>query len=163
MPILDKILGKPLSSKSRKKQELSVLTGVPALGLDSLSSTAYGPEAALTVLLSAGIIGLHYFFTISLLVVLVLVSLYFSYRQTAAAYPQGGGSYIVASDNLGRNYGLGAAISLILDYLLNVTVGISAGVGAIVSAIPSLHPYTLILCLAILLKQFNLECCFRMM
>ncbi|MCW8444301.1 APC family permease [Fluoribacter gormanii] len=151
MPIIDKILGKPLSSKSRKKQELTVLTGVPALGLDSLSSTAYGPEAALTVLLSAGIIGLHYFFTISLLVVLVLLSLYFSYRQTAAAYPKGGGAYIVASDNLGRKYGLGAAISLILDYLLNVTVGISAGVGAIVSAIPSLHPYTLILCLAILL------------
>ncbi|EEZ95677.1 putative membrane protein [Legionella longbeachae D-4968] len=77
--------------------------------------------------------------------------LYFSYLQTAAAYPEKGGAYIVASENLGKKYGLGAAISLILDYLLNVTVGISAGVAAIVSAVPSLHPYTLVLCLAILL------------
>lgn len=151
MPLIDKILGKPLSLKSKKKQELSVLTGVPALGLDAMSSTAYGPEAALTVLLSSGVIGLHYFFTISLLVVLVLMSLYFSYLQTTAAYPGGGGAYVVASDNLGKKYGLGAAISLILDYLLNVTVGISAGVGVIVSAIPALQPYTLTLCLVILL------------
>ncbi|MGM9452185.1 APC family permease [Legionella bozemanae] len=150
MSLIDKILGKPLTLKSKKKQELSVLTGVPALGLDALSSTAYGPEAALTVLLPAGIIGLHHFFTISLFVVLVLMSLYFSYMQVIAAYPQGGGAYIVAGDNLGRKYGIGAAISLILDYLLNVTVGISAGVGAIVSAIPALQPYTLTLCLAIL-------------
>ncbi|CAM2788415.1 aminoacid/polyamine transporter [Legionella steigerwaltii] len=151
MSIIDKILGKPLSLRSRKTQELSILTGVPALGLDALSSTAYGPEAALAVLLPAGIIGLNHFFTISILVVIVLMSLYFSYMQTTAAYPNGGGAYIVASDNLGKKYGLGAAISLILDYLLNVTVGISAGVGAIVSAIPALHPYTLTLCLVILL------------
>lgn len=151
MSLLDKILGKPLTLKAKKKQQLSIFTGVPALGLDSLSSTAYGPEAALTVLLPAGIIGLHYFFTISLIVVLVLMFLYFSYLQTAAAYPEKGGAYIVASENLGKKYGLGAAISLILDYLLNVTVGISAGVAAIVSAVPSLHPYTLVLCLAILL------------
>ncbi|KTC89717.1 APC family permease [Fluoribacter dumoffii] len=150
MSIIDKILGKPLPLRSREKQELSVLTGVPALGLDSLSSTAYGPEAALAILLPTGVIGLSYFFSISLLVVLVLMSLYFSYLQTAAAYPGGGGAYVVASDNLGKKYGLGAAISLILDYLLNVTVGISAGVGAIVSAIPSLLPYTLSLCLIIL-------------
>jgi amino acid transporter len=150
MSIIDKILGKPLSLRSRKKQELSIHTGVPALGLDGLSSTAYGPEAALTILLPVGAVGLHYFFTISLLVVIVLISLYFSYLQTIAAYPTGGGAYTVASDNLGKKYGLGAAISLILDYLLNVTVGISAGVGAIVSAIPQLQPYTLILCLLIL-------------
>lgn len=151
MSIIDKILGKPLSLRARKSQELSILTGVPALGLDALSSTAYGPEAALAILLPAGVIGLHHFFAISLLVVVVLLSLYFSYMQTTAAYPNGGGAYIVASDNLGKKYGLGAAISLILDYLLNVTVGISAGVGAIVSAIPALHPYTLTLCLVILL------------
>ncbi|KTD70456.1 hypothetical protein Lste_0607 [Legionella steelei] len=151
MSIIDKILGKPLSLRARKSQELSILTGVPALGLDALSSTAYGPEAALAILLPAGVFGLHHFFAISLLVVVVLLSLYFSYMQTTAAYPNGGGAYVVASDNLGKKYGLGAAISLILDYLLNVTVGISAGVGAIVSAIPALHPYTLTLCLVILL------------
>ncbi|KTD06159.1 aminoacid/polyamine transporter [Legionella gratiana] len=151
MSLINKILGKPLTLKAKKKQELSILTGIPALGLDSLSSIAYGPEATLTILLPAGIIGLHYFFALSLLVVLVLIFLYFSYLQTAAAYPERGGAYVVASDNLGKKYGLGAAISLMLDYLLNVTVGISAGVGALVSAIPSLHPYTLTLCLAILL------------
>lgn len=150
MSLINKIIGKPLSLKSEKKQELSVMTGVPALGLDALSSTAYGPEAALTILLPLGVMGLHYSFLISVLVVVVLMSLYFSYRQTAAAYPVGGGAYIVASDNLGRKYGLWAAISLILDYLLNVAVGISAGVGAIVSAVPELQNHTLSLCLVIL-------------
>lgn len=95
MSIIDKILGKPLPLRSREKQELSVLTGVPALGLDSLSSTAYGPEAALAILLPTGVIGLSYFFSISLLVVLVLMSLYFSYLQTAAAYPGGGGRMLL--------------------------------------------------------------------
>ena len=151
MSLLNKIFGRPLARNASKKQELSVMTGVPALGLDALSSTAYGPEAALTVLLPLGLVGLHQFFTISLLVVVVLISLYLSYLQTAAAYPEGGGAYIVTSDNLGKKYGLWAAISLILDYLLNVAVGISAGVGAIVSAVPSLHEHTLILCLIILL------------
>ncbi|MCE0723103.1 MULTISPECIES: APC family permease [Legionella] len=151
MSFINRIFGKPLSLKSKKQQELSILTGVPAIGLDSLASTAYGPEAALVMLLPAGIIGLHYFFPISLLVVVVLLFLYVSYLQTAAAYPEKGGAYTVASDNLGKKYGVGAAISLLLDYLLNVTVGISAGVGAILSAIPALHPYTLTLCLVILL------------
>ncbi|WP_425171014.1 APC family permease [Legionella sp.] len=127
------------------------MTGVPALGLDALSSTAYGPEAALTILLPLGVVGLNYSFLISVLLVVVMMSLYFSYRQTAAAYPNGGGAYIVSSDNLGRKYGLWAAISLILDYLLNVAVGISAGVGVIVSALPALQNHTLILCLGILL------------
>lgn len=151
MSLINKIFGKPLSLSSMKKQQLSVMTGVPALGLDALSSTAYGPEAALTILLPLGVVGLNYSFFISILVVVVLMALYFSYRQTAAAYPDGGGAYIVASDNLGRKYGLWAAISLILDYLLNVAVGISAGVGAIVSAVPELQEHTLSLCLVILL------------
>lgn len=150
MSLINKIFGRPLTLKSVKKQELTIYTGVPALGLDALSSTAYGPEAALTILLSLGAVGLHYSFLISILVVIVLMSLYFSYLQTAAAYPKGGGAYIVASANLGRKYGLWAAISLILDYLLNVAVGISAGVGAIVSAVPWLHTHTLSLCLIIL-------------
>ncbi|MDR3503572.1 MAG: APC family permease [Legionella sp.] len=151
MSLINKIFGRPLASSAAKKQELTIMTGVPALGLDALSSTAYGPEATLTILLSLGAVGLHYSFLISGLVVVVLISLYFSYLQTAAVYPKGGGAYIVASDNLGRKYGLWAAISLILDYLLNVAVGISAGVGAVVSAIPELQQHTLALCLIILL------------
>jgi amino acid transporter len=81
----------------------------------------------------------------------LLSIVYFSYRQTIAAYPTGGGSYIVASANLGQRVGLFAGAALMIDYILNVAVGISAGVGAMVSAFPSLQPYTLRLCLAILL------------
>lgn len=150
MSILDKILGRPLATGERKKLELSVLTGVPAIGLDTFASTAYGPEAALMILLPLGVAGLHYFFYITIAVVVLLFILYFSYQQTAAAYP-GGGAYIVASRNLGKRVGIWAAIALLLDYLLNVAVGISAGIGAIVSAIPSLQPYTLALCLFVLL------------
>ena len=150
MSFINKLLGRPLSLKARKKQELTIMTGVPALGLDALASTAYGPEATLMILLPLGLAGLHYFFVIMLFVVFTLLSIYLSYQQTAAAYPKGGGAYIVASDNLGKNIGLWAAVSLLLDYLLNVAVGISAGVGAIVSAIPFLYPYTLTLCLLVL-------------
>lgn len=95
--------------------------------------------------------GLKYFPIIILIIVLNLATLYLSYRQTIAAYPGGGGAYIVASDNLGTLPGLCAGVALLLDYLLNVAVGIAAGVGAVVSAIPALHPYTLTLCLLVLL------------
>jgi amino acid transporter len=81
----------------------------------------------------------------------LLSIVYFSYRQTIAAYPTGGGSYIVASANLGQRVGLFAGAALMIDYILNVAVGISAGVGAMVSAFPSLQLHTLRLCLAILL------------
>ncbi len=151
MPLLDKILGRRLASWEGAKQKLSVLTGVPVLGLDALASTGYGPEAALTILLPLGVMGLSYFPIIILAIVVNLGALYLSYRQTIATYPNGGGAYIVAKDNLGIHAGLCAGVALLLDYLLNVAVGIAAGVGAVVSAIPALHPYTLPLCLLVLL------------
>src|SRR5258708_19694739 len=80
----------------------------------------------------------------------VVVIVYFSYRQTIAAYPSGGGSYTVARFNLGVSAGLLAAAALMADYILTAAVGISAGVGALVSAIPSLLPHTVSLCLGIL-------------
>lgn len=150
MSILDKIFGKRLASGADRRETLSIMTGVPALGLDALSSSAYGPEAALMVLLPLGLLGLDYFFVISLLIVATLIILYLSYQQTTAAYPSGGGAYIVASDNLGKKAGLWAAVALLIDYLLNVAVGISAGVGVVVSVIPMLHPYILELCLFVL-------------
>ncbi len=150
MSFWEKIFGRPLASGQRKKQELTILTGVAALGLDAFASTAYGPEAALMILLPLGAAEAHYFSFITLAIIAMLITLYLSYQQTTAAYPMGGGAYIVASDNLGRKAGLWAAIALLLDYLLNVAVGISAGIGALVSAIPALQPYTLILCLAVL-------------
>lgn len=151
MSLFDKICGRPLRSTQSKKQELTIWTGVPALGLDALASTAYGPEAALLILLPLGAQGLQYFLPITLMMLGVLFILYFCYQQNSAAYPGGGGAYVVARNNLGRKTGLFAGIALMLDYLLNVTVGISAGIGAVVSAIPALQPYTLILCLIVLL------------
>jgi amino acid transporter len=151
MSLLGKILGRRLATWEAANQRLSVLTGVPVLGLDALASTGYGPEAALTILLPLGVMGLSYFPFIILAIIVNLGALYLSYRQTIAAYPDGGGAYIVAKDNLGIHAGVCAGVALLLDYLLNVAVGIAAGVGAVVSAIPALHPYTLPICLLVLL------------
>jgi len=150
MSIIDLIFGKPVATSESKKEELSVWTGVPVLGLDALASTGYGPEAALIVLSAMGASGLHYYFAIVLLIVAQLGTLYFSYRQTAEAYPSGGGAYNVAKDNFGPHAALWAAVALLLDYTLNVAVGISAGIGVVVSAIPSLQSRTLLLCLLVL-------------
>jgi amino acid transporter len=151
MSLRDIIFGRPLASSEEKKEKLAVFSGVPVLGLDALASTGYGPEAALIILLPLGAAGLRYYPLIVLAIVVQLAALYLSYRQTAAAYPNGGGAYTVAKDNLGVRAGQWAAVALLLDYLLNVVIGISAGVGAVVSAVPSLYPYILILCLAVLL------------
>ena len=151
MSLLDKVLGPRLASWEAAKQKLGVITGVPVLGLDALASTGYGPEAALTILLPLGVMGLSYFPVSMICVVATLVALYLSYLQTIAVYPNGGGAYVVAKDNLGALSGLCAGVALLVDYLLNVAVGIAAGVGAVVSAVPALHPYTLPLCLLVLL------------
>ena len=150
MSIIDLIFGKPVATSESKKEELSVWTGVPVLGLDALASAGYGPEAALTVLSVAGANGLHSYFVIVVLIVAELGMLYLSYRQTAEAYPGGGGAYNVAKDNFGSQAALWAAVALLLDYTLNVAVGISAGIGVVVSALPSLQPRTLALCLLVL-------------
>src|SRR5215472_7479162 len=99
MALLDKILGRPLRSSEATKEQLSVLTGVPVLGLDALSSTAYGPEAALSILVVAGSLGLNYLPLITIAILSLLAILYVSYRQTIAAYPDGGGAYVVAREN----------------------------------------------------------------
>src|SRR5579884_4253873 len=150
MPLADLLLGRPLSTTEEQQQRIGAAQGVPTFGLDALSSAAYGPEAALTILLPLGMAGLHWIVPLSAAIIVLLAIVYFSYRQTIAAYPGGGGSYTVASQNLGARAGLLAGAALMIDYLLNVAVGISSGVGALVSAAPSLQPYTLTLCLVIL-------------
>ena len=150
MSLLDKLLGRPLKSSETKKEELGVATGVPVLGLDALASTAYGPEAALTILVPLGMTGLHYMPMVTIGILALLATVYMSYRQTAAAYPGGGGAYIVAKDNLGMGAGVAAGTALLLDYMLNVAVGISAGVGAVLSAVPTLQEYRLAFCLLVL-------------
>jgi amino acid transporter len=148
--IADMLFGRPLATEEEKAERIGPLKGIPIFGLDALSSAAYGPEAALTLLIPLGMGGVVYIWPITVGIVILLSIVYFSYRQTIAAYPQGGGSYTVASENLGGGAGLLAAAALMIDYVLTAAVGISAGVGALVSAVPSLQSQTLRLCLGIL-------------
>jgi amino acid transporter len=150
MSLIRFLVGRRLANTEAEGKRIGLGPAIPAMGLDALSSAAYGPEATLSVLIAAGAAGVGLTLPISAAIVLLLFILYFSYRQTIAAYPHNGGSYTVASDNLGVYPGLLAATALMIDYTLNVAVGISAGVGALISAIPPLQPYILPLCLAIL-------------
>jgi amino acid transporter len=154
MAISDRILnlcfGKPLATSEERAEHIGPLAGIPIFGLDALSSAAYGPEAALTLLIPLGLLGVKYIVPVSGAIVILLAIVYMSYRQTIEAYPHGGGSYTVASQNLGEGAGLLAAAALMIDYILTASVGISAGVGALISAMPSLQPHTLELCLVVL-------------
>ena len=150
MSLRNLLLGRPLASHEEGEQRVGPVAGIPMLGLDALSSAAYGPEAAMTLLIPLGAAGLGYIGPISTVIIILLLIVFLSYRQTIAAYPAGGGSYTVARQNLGLFPGLLAAAALLLDYVLVVAVGISAGVGALVSAVPALQPHTLLLCLGIL-------------
>src|ERR1017187_5011390 len=150
MSVLDFLFGPPLRSDADREERIGPAAGIPIFGLDALSSAAYGPEAALTLLIPLGAAGIAYIFPISVSIVILLAIVYFSYRQTIEAYPNGGGSYTVATENLGDGAGLLAAAALMIDYVLTAAVGISSGVGALISAVPSLQPRTLELCLGIL-------------
>ncbi len=148
MSIVNVVFGRPLASSEAESQQIGVAKGVPVFGLDALGSAAYGPEAALTLLIPLGVAGLAYLVPLSLIIIAVLAVVYFSYRQTIEAYPKGGGSYTVAHQNLGMFPGLLAGSALLIDYTLDAAVGISAGVAALTSAFPALHPWTLTLCLS---------------
>ena len=146
----DLLFGRPLASGEQKTERIGPLQAIPILGLDALASAAYGPEAALTVLWEGGRDGSAFIVPISAAIIVLLVIVCWSYRQTIEAYPDGGSSYTVARENLGHIRGLLAAATLCTDYVLNVAIGISAGVGAFVSAVPTLLPHALSICLAIL-------------
>ncbi len=150
MGLINVVFGRPLASSEDEGQRITPTQGIPTFGLDALSSAAYGPEAALTILLVLGLGGVQYIVPLTFAVIGLLIIVYFSYRQTIAAYPMGGGSYTVAKENLGNGAGVLAGAALMIDYLLNVAVGISAGIGALVSAVPRLQPHTLAMCLAVL-------------
>ncbi|HET7321040.1 MAG TPA: APC family permease, partial [Longimicrobiaceae bacterium] len=150
MSLRELLFGRRLRTEEQEAEKIGPLRGVPILGLDALASVAYGPEAALTVLIVLGAGATRYIGPISAVIIALLLLVYLSYRQTIAAYTNGGGAYTVASENLGATAGLLAASALCLDYVLNVAVAVSAGVGAIVSALPALLPHTLALGLGIL-------------
>ena len=151
MDLNNLLFGKPLRSSDEAGEKLGPIGGLSVFGLDALSSAAYGPEAALTLLIVLGAAGISYIVPITVSIIILLTIVYFSYRQTIQAYPNGGGSYTVARENLGEFPGLLAAAALMIDYVLTAAVGISAGVGALVSAAPSLLSHTLAICIVILL------------
>jgi amino acid transporter len=151
MNLLDLVVGKPIRTSDERAEQIGPTQGIPIFGLDGLSSAAYGPEAALSLLIPLGIVGVRYIVPVSAAIITLLVIVYFSYLQTIAAYPSGGGSYTVARFNLGAPAGLLAAAALLADYILTAAVGISAGVGALISAVPSLLPHTVSICVGILI------------
>lgn len=151
MSLFDVLFGRPLANSEQRAEHIGSAPGVPIFGLDALTSAAYGPEAALTLLIPLGVAGVHHIIPVSLAIIILLLIVFFSYRQTIDAYPNGGGSYTVASENLGTLPSLLAAAALMIDYVLTAAVGISAGVGALVSVDPGqLQRHTLGICLAIL-------------
>ncbi len=134
------LLGPPLRSSAIARERMRKLVALPVLSADALSSVAYGPEAMLAVLVLAGSGGLSYSLPIAGAIAFLMFAVGASYRQTIRAYPHGGGSYIVATDNLGRMAGLAAAAGLTTDYILTVAVSVASGLEAVTSAIPSLAP-----------------------
>src|ERR1700733_8878494 len=146
MGFVNVLFGRPMASSEDEGERITPVQGIPTFGLDALSSAAYGPEAALTILLPLGLLGVRYIVPLTFAIIVLLAIVYFSYRQTIEAYPHGGGSYTVARENLGEGAGLLAAAALMIDSVLTAAVGISAGVGALISAVPSLQPHTLELC-----------------
>src|SRR3989475_12965942 len=106
MSLIDLLVGRPLKSSEERGEKLGPAAGIAIFGLDALSSAAYGPEAALTLLIPLGAAGITYILPISASIIILLSIVYFSYRQTIEAYPTGGGSYTVARHNLGTFAGV---------------------------------------------------------
>jgi amino acid transporter len=144
------LIGRPLPHSALAKEQITPVEGLSALSLDALTSVAYGPEAIIVVLATAGATALHLVLPITIVIVVLLAILVFSYCQVIAAYPGGGGAYAVSRDNFGAHVSLVAAAALVVDYTLTVAVSIAAGVGALSSAFPSIHSATVPICLGIL-------------
>ena len=145
------LLGKPLKSAENDDQNLSRFAALALLSSDALSSIAYGTEQIVVVLITLSAAAIWYSLPIAAFVIILLVSLTLSYRQIIHAYPHGGGAYVVSSENLGKNAGLIAGGSLLIDYMLTVAVSVSAGAEAITSAIPALYGHQVIISVVIVL------------
>ena len=144
------LIGAPLRSAAVAHERMRKLIALPVLSSDALSSVAYGPEAMITVLALAGGAALGAALPIAAAIVVLMLAVGLSYRQIVRAYPGGGGSYVVASANLGELPGLFAAAGLMIDYVLTVAVSVSAGIAAVTSAVPGLHSATVPLGLAVI-------------
>ncbi|HKR55110.1 MAG TPA: APC family permease [Gemmatimonadales bacterium] len=139
------LVGRPLETLHLESERLSKATGLAVLSSDALSSVAYAAEAMLLVLMTAGAAGVGRGLLVAGFILLLLTIVVVSYRQTVFAYPQGGGAYFVAKENLGTGFGLVAAAALLVDYTLTVTVSVAAGVAAITSAFPATTPHAVAL------------------
>jgi amino acid transporter len=139
-----------VNQQDAERERLTALGGLAALSLDALSSVAYGPEAILVVLVTAGVGALKYSLPITGAIVVLLAALVISYRQVIEAFPNGGGAYAVSKRHLGTTPSLVAAASLFVDYILNAAVGVSAGVEALTAAFPALYGARVWICLAVL-------------
>src|SRR6185437_14765365 len=151
--------GRPLPSDRRDHERLNKKTALAGVSADAISAVAYATEQTLIVLAVLGTVSLFYVVPISAVIVGLLVLVALSYRQTIFAYPNGGGSYTVAKDNLGTMAGLVAAAALLTDYILTVAVSISGGIAAITSAYPNLIAHTVTLCVVaiVVLAMVNLR------
>jgi amino acid transporter len=153
------LFGRPLASDRLEQERLNKKTALAVLSSDAISSVAYATDQILLVLAVLGTAALSYVVPISGVIVGLLVLVALSYRQTVFAYPQGGGSYTVAKDNLGQMAGLIAGASLLTDYILTVSVSISGGVAQIASAYPTLKPHSVAICVGLIfvLMSVNLR------
>ena len=140
------LVGSPLPTAQFRHERLDKATGLAVFASDALSSVAYATEEILLVLILAGTAALSYSLPIGVAIAILVGVVTTSYRQTILAYPQGGGAYIVAKDNLGTLPGLIAAAALLIDYVLTVSVSVAAGIAAVTSALPALFPYRVTLC-----------------
>jgi amino acid transporter len=139
------LVGAPMPLAQARHERLSKPVALAVFASDPLSSVAYATEEILLVLMLAGSLALSYSLPVGLGIALLLAIVVASYRQTVVAYPQGGGAYLVAKDNIGRYAALTAAAALLVDYVLTAAVSVSAGVAALTSAVPPLRPYRVVL------------------
>ncbi len=150
VPSFSRLLGRPLPRSSARDERLPNLQALPILSSDALSSVAYATEAALGILILGGSAALSLSLPITLAIIGLIAIVVLSYRQAIAAYPEGGGSYVVARDNLGRNVGLVAAAALLIDYTLTAAVSLMAGTQALSSLDPSLLAFEVPIALLLL-------------
>ena len=150
VPSFSRLLGRPLPRSSARDERLPSLQALPILSSDALSSVAYATEAALGILILGGSAALRLSLPITLAIIGLIAIVVLSYRQAIAAYPNGGGSYVVARDNLGRNVGLVAAAALLIDYTLTAAVSLMAGTQALSSLDPSLLAFEVPIALLLL-------------
>jgi amino acid transporter len=145
------LIGRPLPTADAEHQAIGKRIGLAVFASDALSSTAYASQEILVILAAAGSAAFGYAFPIAIAIVFLLAIVTLSYEQTIHSYPNGGGAYIVARDNIGSFAAQVAGAALLTDYILTVSVSVSAGLAQVVSAIPSLIPYKVLIAVIMVL------------